>query len=132
MTGRVDIIWRILERISKKLKLKAQDAKKTQIFKVIIWIYPKQRFPVLWLHLKFFSKHTPNYIVPSGHFVFYETLCSRTSPRRCSRCYSGGWIKMYLLQNLYINTKGTITEKLGWLLYKWRIYFTFWKTKQEL
>ena len=49
-------------------------------------------------HLK---ENAPEYIDPSGHFVFYENLCSsnffgRTSTRCCSRGSPGGWIRFSL------------------------------------
>ena len=62
----------------------------------------KNVFSVLWIHFfTFFTflKNTPEYIDPSGHFVFYEILCSstffcRTPPIWCSRGSPGGLIKL--------------------------------------
>ena len=73
MTGRVDIVWRIFKKTAKTV--------------------------TSFLTFCNFFKNTPQYIDPSGHFVFYENFCSsnflgRTSPRCCSRGSPGGWIKI--------------------------------------
>ena len=52
-----------------------------------------------------FSKNSLQYIDPSGHFVFYEILCSsnflgQMSPWCCSRGSPGGWIKISFFTKL--------------------------------
>ena len=45
--GMVDIVWRIFEKISKKLKLKSHDPKKKKIFENVQINLPKTTFFVL-------------------------------------------------------------------------------------
>ena len=51
---------------------------------------------------------------------FNFDLPCRTSPRRCSLGYPGGWSLISFLQNLYVNTKGRFTEIMMQLIYKLR------------
>ena len=70
MTGKVDIVWRIVEKNCKKIKFKFIVPKKsTNIY---------QRFGTMTSFFTFFSsflKKAPEYIDPSCHFVLYEILC---------------------------------------------------------
>ena len=116
ITGRVDIVWRIFKKTAKKLKLKSQDPKKYFFFNVFISIKQKISFSVpvtSLLNFWNFLQKAPVYIDPSGHFVFYEILCSsnflgRTSPG----CYSWGsqvvgskFLYTKLVHKLFINDK---------------------------
>ena len=78
MTGRVDILWCIFEKIAKKLKMKSQEQKR--FFRLIyLKTFHKSTFlgPVTSI-LIFFAvfSNAPDYIDPSGHFDFYENFCS--------------------------------------------------------
>ena len=67
MTRRVDKFWRISQKSAKKLKMYLQD-RKNVVFGKFICKRSKIVFlgPFLW--------NAPDYIDPSGHFVFYEFL----------------------------------------------------------
>ena len=72
MTRRVNILWRIFEKIAKNLKMKSQERKTSFLVNL------SENFPKIWaLLLQFcsFLKNAPDYIYPSGHFVLYEIFC---------------------------------------------------------
>ena len=106
ITGRVDIVYGTLVKIVKKLNLKSQDPKKC--LNVFRQINQKRSFHSSDFILNFFCnflKNSPDYIDPSGHFVFYKILCSSNffgwmSPRCCSRGSPGGWIKNFFFIKL--------------------------------
>ena len=114
----------------KKVKIEVTGPKTVIFLKVTkkvnkSWINQKHIFSVhvtLFLAFCIFLKNAPEYIDPSGHFVFHEISCSsnflgRTSPRCCSRGAPGGWINIFFLK---IFTLRRFTEWWWWwLLYKW-------------
>ena len=54
MSGRVDILWRIFEKIAKKLKMKSQE-RKNVVYGKYIWKHSKiVLYWVLWLKFNFF------------------------------------------------------------------------------
>ena len=66
ITGRDNLVWLIFE-----------DPKKHNFLKLFQINLPKTRF--FWSFdfiFNFFFKNSPEYINPSGHFVFYKILCS--------------------------------------------------------
>ena len=106
MTRRVFKVGHIFKKIAKKL-LWSYTTHKSTIFEHFQINLSKTVFfwsddVIFNFFFKFFSK-----MRPSGHFVFYENLCSlnffgRTSPRSCSQGSHGIWIlKKKLLPRFY-------------------------------
>ena len=79
MTGRVDILWRIFEKIAKKLKMKSQEWKNVIFGYFICKLSKNLIFWFLLLQFQLFGsflKNAQDYIDPSGNFVIYEIFCS--------------------------------------------------------
>ena len=116
MTGRVDIVCRIFEMISKKLKLTGHKKNNFESFQLNL---TKWRFTIPWPHFELFLHFSKKCVSVSTIPVilsFMKICVARTSQRRCCRGSPGGWITFFL-------------QKLGWLLYKWRWYF--WTMEKE-
>ena len=82
MTGRVEMLRRIFEEIEKKRKKLSHRNGKTSFLVYNLKFFKNYAFWVLWLQFYFFCnflKNAPEYIYPSGNFVFVKFCVGQAS-----------------------------------------------------
>ena len=105
MTGRVNILWRVFEKIANKLKIKSQE----RFWFIYLKTLKKYFFGSCDFNFELFCsylKNAPDYITPSGNLSFMKFFVALTSRTR----FFFNWWKVKYLRHLWINHPNLFSE----------------------